>query len=280
MGTLLHVIMVSHLRTVYVPCLTACILVVHIVVSASRWNCSLDLPAVNGLPSVSMSSWLQTGLFQFRLMAVSRSSYRSLVVSRLAPSFPAREIRNDAGYSFSQTFCQYKLLNFGLQYSNTSAVVLYSLLPVSHVPIHTYITHIYYTPIHMILDDGHNNTLMDTHAHSHNTSTPIHGHTHSHAPTHMYTQTHSHSLVRTHTPRTYTHAHIRTHIPAHTYTEPCKLRPSVIEVVLKNRAVMVRKVPRRHVEAPLQGWEWNIHWISMIHDSSRLTSVFWICDPL
>ena len=37
------------------------------------------------------------------------------------------------------------------------------------------------------------------------------------------------------------------------YTEACKLQPSVIEVGLKNKAMMVRKVARRHLEAPLQG---------------------------
>lgn len=37
------------------------------------------------------------------------------------------------------------------------------------------------------------------------------------------------------------------------YTEAWKLQPSVIEVGLKNRANMVRKVPRIHPDAPLQG---------------------------
>ena len=38
-----------------------------------------------------------------------------------------------------------------------------------------------------------------------------------------------------------------------THTEVCMLQPSVIEVVQKNKALMVRKVARRHSEAPLHG---------------------------
>ena len=49
----------------------------------------------------------------------------------------------------------------------------------------------------------------------------------------------------------FTHSHARAH--THTHTEACKLQPSVIEVVQKNKAMMVRKVARRHSEAPLHG---------------------------
>ena len=36
-------------------------------------------------------------------------------------------------------------------------------------------------------------------------------------------------------------------------SEPCKLQPSVIEVILKNTAQVIRKVPRKNIEAPLKG---------------------------
>ncbi len=36
-------------------------------------------------------------------------------------------------------------------------------------------------------------------------------------------------------------------------SEACKLKPSIIEVGLKNKAALVRKVPRARPEAPLQG---------------------------
>jgi len=36
-------------------------------------------------------------------------------------------------------------------------------------------------------------------------------------------------------------------------SEAVKLKPSVIEVALKNKAALVRRVPRSRPEAPLQG---------------------------
>ena len=70
--------------------------------------------------------------------------------------------------------------------------------------------------------------------------------------THTHTHAHAHTRTRTHThAHTYAHSHARAH--THTHTEACKLQPSVIEVVQKNKAMMVRKVARRHSEAPLHG---------------------------
>jgi diacylglycerol kinase (ATP) len=51
--------------------------------------------------------------------------------------------------------------------------------------------------------------------------------------------------------------HIKMHttkaLPVQIDGEPCKLQPSVIEVILKNTAQVIRKVPRKNTEAPLKG---------------------------
>ena len=60
-------------------------------------------------------------------------------------------------------------------------------------------------------------------------------------------------LLKVHYSFLSSHSHPFTCTHTHAHTEACKLQPSVIEVVQKNKAMMVRKVARRHSEAPLQG---------------------------
>lgn len=42
-------------------------------------------------------------------------------------------------------------------------------------------------------------------------------------------------------------------LPVQIDGEACKLKPSIIEVVLQNKALMIRKEPLRTSQAPLRG---------------------------
>ena len=45
-----------------------------------------------------------------------------------------------------------------------------------------------------------------------------------------------------------------TSLPVQIDGEACKLKPSVIEVVHQNKAIMIKKVPLRSINAPLRGY--------------------------
>ena len=65
-------------------------------------------------------------------------------------------------------------------------------------------------------------------------------------------------------------------LPVQIDGEACKLKPSVIEVVLQNKAIMIKKAPLRSVNAPLRGYVTPIHMYILCGN----TCTFYVVTPI